>query len=230
MHSFTTRFPKEQSVSPEGIQPADAKVSATSSRFMNHIEAPTLKNLRLMESSKVKAVRFSQLVESSGKPEVVTLWADPKKDQSFMRLVKKRRVVTIVQKPAGTRKDFGYVGFHPQPFAVFLVFPKALKPDEGLQIIGIKYDLLKSPSPQKGFPPKIVNVPRTAAKKPPENSFNVRILRILSQELDLEVKGQNMTEAKAKAIVAALEQSLPPRTTKISDKVIEIRYSTPRNQ
>lgn len=178
-----------------------------------------------MESPKGKTVRFSQLVANSGNPEVITLWADPRKDQSFMQLVKKQRVVTIVQKPTGSKKDFGYIGFFPQPFAVFMVFPKALKPDPGLQIIGIKYDLLKLASPHKGFHPKFVDAPKPAAKKPIEKSFNVRILRILSQELEVEVKGQNLAEAKAQAINAADEQDLPSQTKKISDRVIKIKES-----
>src|ERR1022692_1218616 len=52
---------------------------------MKHIEPTASKNLKLLESLERKAVRFSQLVDSSGKPEVVTLWADPKKDQAFMQ-------------------------------------------------------------------------------------------------------------------------------------------------
>jgi hypothetical protein len=192
---------------------------------MNHIEPTASKNLKLMESPKGKTVRFSQLVANSGNPEVITLWADPRKDQSFMQLVKKQRVVTIVQKPTGSKKDFGYIGFHPQPFAVFMVFPKALKPADGLHIIGLNYDLLKSPGLRKGFHPKIVDAPKPAAKKSLEKSFNVRILRTLSQELELEVKGKNMTEAKAQAINAADEQDLPSQTKKISDRVIKIKES-----
>jgi len=91
----------------------------------------------------LREIRFGKLVETSGNPEVVTLWADPKTDRAFMKLVKELRVLTVIQKPTGTQKDFGLIGFHPQPFCSYLVFPRRIKEEGEVRVIGIKYDLLK---------------------------------------------------------------------------------------
>jgi hypothetical protein len=175
-----------------------------------------------MEISKTKSIRFGKLVEKSGKPEVVTLWADPKCDRSFMELVKKKRVATIVQRPKGNKKDFGYVGFHPQPFAAFMVFPKPLSEDEGRPIIGIKYELLEAPGPSKRFEPKIIPFQKPVLKKPIEELFRVKILRTIRQHLIFDVKGLNASEAKTTALAAAEEVKLPAETNKVRNKIIAI--------
>jgi hypothetical protein len=175
-----------------------------------------------MASSQAKTIRFSELVKTSGKPEVVTLWADPKTDKPFMDLVKRKRVVTLLQKPTGGKADFGLVGFHPQPFATFLVFPKTLKCEEGLRIVGIKYELLDLPISKKSFQPRILKAPEAAPKRPPEKAFKVRVLRTLSQELEFQVQALSLSEGKTKALAAADGQELPPDTKKVRDKIIEI--------
>ena len=175
-----------------------------------------------MASSQAKTIRFSELVETSGKPEVVTLWVDPKSDKPFMDLVKRKRVVTILQKPTEGKADFGLVGFHPQPFATFMVFPRMLKCDEGLRIIGIKYELLDFPHATKSFEPRILKAPEAVPKRSTEKTFNVRILRTLSQELEFQVRALSLSEGKTKALAAADGQELPAETKKVSDKIIEI--------
>lgn len=174
-----------------------------------------------------QSVRFLQLVAESGIPEVVTLWADPRKDRAFMKLIKGKRVATIVQKPTGTKKDFGAVGFHPQPFAMFLVFPKILKSADGTKIIGIKYDVLQTANPRKSFQPTLVPrpvpKPESLPSKPVEKIFRGRIIRRLSQELAFEVKARNSGEARTKALQTVSEQEIPAHTKKAGDKIVEIR-------
>jgi hypothetical protein len=60
-------------------------------------------------SGMAKEVRFSQLVTASGKPETFTLWTDPKKNSAFMKAARENRVLTIVQKPTGAKKDSGLI-------------------------------------------------------------------------------------------------------------------------
>ncbi len=71
---------------------------------------------------RMKEIRFTKLIESSGRPEPATLWSNPKTNRPFMKAVKENRVLTLIQKPAGTHKDFGLIGFHQQSFATHNVF------------------------------------------------------------------------------------------------------------
>src|SRR3954452_15153369 len=95
--------------------------------------------------------RFRDLVAVSGKPEVVTLWASPRKDQAFVNAIKENRVLTVVQEPGSKKKDFGIVGYHKQPYAAYLVFPKPLEPERNSKIVGINYELVQPP---KTSPPR----------------------------------------------------------------------------
>src|SRR2546430_230549 len=92
-----------------------------------------------------KTRRFSELVRIAGKPEAVTLWRDPKQEPGFMKAVKENRVMTISQGQRGARKDFGRIGFHQEPLALYLVFPKRLPKDEISMVVGIKYEQIAEP-------------------------------------------------------------------------------------
>ena len=95
-----------------------------------------------MKLLKVKTVRFREIVEKCGRPEVHTLWQKPKADRHFQSLLKNNRIMTIRQTESGT--DFGEVGFHQKPGARFLAFPKSLKRSEGARIVGIDWSLVQS--------------------------------------------------------------------------------------
>ena len=91
-----------------------------------------------MKLLKTKNTRFSEIVAASGKPEVYTLWRDPKSDRQLQKLIKAQRIATVLKSDAGT--DFGQVGFKVRKGATYLVFPKSLKRFENHRIIGIKWD------------------------------------------------------------------------------------------
>jgi hypothetical protein len=95
-----------------------------------------------MELLKVRTVRFTEVVEKSGAPEVYTLWQKPAADRQLQSLLKKHRVMTIQPTDSGT--DFGVAEFCERPGARFLVFPKTLKPFAGRRVIGINWELVKS--------------------------------------------------------------------------------------
>ena len=78
-----------------------------------------------MKVLKTKTVRFAEILEQSGKPEVYTLWQKPKADRHLQSMIKSNRVMTILQSESGT--DFGLVGFKEAKDARYLVFPKSLK-------------------------------------------------------------------------------------------------------
>jgi hypothetical protein len=94
-----------------------------------------------MKLLKVKTVRFAQVVEKSGKPQVYTLWQKPSADRHLQAQIKNNRVVTILKSESGT--DFGIVGFKERKGATYLVFPKSLKRSAEKRIIGIDWTLLR---------------------------------------------------------------------------------------
>jgi hypothetical protein len=91
----------------------------------------------------MKTVRFTSVVEESGRPEVYLLLVDPKKDPEFQQALKADRLMTLHHAPAGGKTDFGEVGYDPGVHGQVLVFPRSLKKFSGARVIGIDYDLLK---------------------------------------------------------------------------------------
>jgi len=87
------------------------------------------------------------LIKESGHPKEVTLWTKPDDNPVFKRAVKEKRVMTVIQRNVGTKKDFGLVGFFAKPKAAFWVFPKSLEPSSETKIIGIDYEKLATPKP-----------------------------------------------------------------------------------
>ncbi len=95
-----------------------------------------------MKLLKVKTVRFSEVVEKAGRPEVYTLWVKPKADRHFQSLIKNHRLMTIQPSEAGT--DFGVAEFCERKGARYLSFPKSLKRFAEKRIVGINWELVKS--------------------------------------------------------------------------------------
>jgi hypothetical protein len=93
-----------------------------------------------MKLLKVKTVRFSELVERSGRPESYTLWQKPSADRHLQSAIKNNHIVTIQRSESGT--EFGIVGFKQAKDARYLVFPKSLKRFENRRAVGINWDLL----------------------------------------------------------------------------------------
>jgi hypothetical protein len=108
-----------------------------------------------------KTIRFSALVEESGRPHIATLWVDPEKDPSFSKAIKENRVLTVHDDPASHKKEYGSIGFQREHGATYLVFPRPL-PKAEARIVGINYELTEAPPP----PPKdLVSQVRVKPKK-----------------------------------------------------------------
>lgn len=90
--------------------------------------------------AQVKTVRFSQVVQKSGKPEVYLLWAAPEQDSQFAKALKAGRIMTVHQGHGHT--DFGVVGYEKGANEQLLIFPKSLKSFEDKRVVGVKYDLV----------------------------------------------------------------------------------------
>jgi hypothetical protein len=94
-----------------------------------------------MKLLEIKTARFSQIIETCGKPQVYTLWQKPSADRHLQAQIKKSRVMTILKSESGT--DFGIVGFKESREARYLIFPKSLKRFAEKRIIGVDWTLVR---------------------------------------------------------------------------------------
>ncbi len=94
-----------------------------------------------MKLLKIKTVRFAEIVEKCGTPEVHTLWQKPAADRLLQSLRKNHRVMTV--QPGETGTDFGVADFCERKGARYLAFPKSLKRFAEKRIVGIKWELVK---------------------------------------------------------------------------------------
>lgn len=93
-----------------------------------------------------KTVRFTSVVERSGRPHVHTLWVAPEKDPELQRALAAHRVMTL-ERSAGGKSEHGVIGFDPRQHThpQLLIFPKSLKSFEGARVVGVKFDLIEQP-------------------------------------------------------------------------------------
>ncbi|HEX4696818.1 MAG TPA: hypothetical protein VH254_04025 [Candidatus Udaeobacter sp.] len=94
-----------------------------------------------MKLLNTKTVRFSQIVEKCGKPQVYTLWQKPSGDRHLQAQLRNNRVMTVQKTESGT--DFGMVGFKERKGASYLVFSKSLKRFADKRIVGIDWALMR---------------------------------------------------------------------------------------
>lgn len=133
-----------------------------------------------------KTVRFTRVVERSGQPQSHALWLPPDKDPEFKRALAAHRVMSV--QPRRGKTDQAFVGFDEQRSkgGQFLIFPKSLKPFEGAEIVGIKFDLVEQPKrvPAKGDQPVVP----AAARKASTAAAKARTAReiIAARETELE--------------------------------------------
>lgn len=119
-----------------------------------------------MRLIKVKTVRFTELVRACGQPEPYTAWADPLHDLVFQKAVRETRVLTVHQETAGTRSDYGSIGYTRDRHGSLLIFPKSLHGWRDRRVVGVKYDLLATPPTSVVAPAKVSHLPvKRAAKK-----------------------------------------------------------------
>jgi len=94
-----------------------------------------------MKLLKTKTIRFSQIVEECGQPNIYTLWEKPAADRRFQTQLKNNRVMTVQKTESGT--DFGIIGFKERKGARHLVFPKSLKQFVDKRVIGIDWTVVR---------------------------------------------------------------------------------------
>jgi len=193
-----------------------------------------------MKVSETGTARFAKVVEQSGKPEVVSLWAKPERDKPFMTAVQQNRVMTIKQETVSSARDFGIVGFLREKNVSYLVFPKPLNEFKDRRIVGIKYDLIETarpvgriikpiaqklpkarktppvewqPQPERQKPQ-----PRPTAKPPKRFTVTVRFTAAAEKQESVEA------DSRKKAKETALQQVVMPdlRRGAVTRKVVKI--------
>jgi hypothetical protein len=170
-----------------------------------------------------KEIRFGDLVKASGKPTIVSLWTNPRRDRPFMRAVKENRVLTLMQEPASRTKDFGRIGFHQNQHASYLVFPEPLPANRESRVIGIKYDLveqprIKDPVSRNHLESKPTKPRRQALQK----VFNVVIRRVAKIETSVAVTARSEAVARDRAVQSAKRQGFDPAKAVIHDEVVSV--------
>jgi hypothetical protein len=116
----------------------------------------------------VSTARFAKVVEKYGAPKPYLVFGAPEKDRTLKAAIKTDRVMTVFQPSVGTASDRGTIGFEPGTGRQFLIFPKSLRALSGKEIVGIKYDLLKSkkiPISQRAKPSRTTSKPKRKAPK-----------------------------------------------------------------
>jgi hypothetical protein len=181
-----------------------------------------------------KTIRFGDLVRNSGRPEVVTLWVEPKKDRSFTRAVRENRVLTIHDDPKGHRKEFGQIGFHHEPGAIYMVFPKPLPDAPESRIVGINYQLaedrppegpLARASPSRSAAKPNASRPRTEPKLELK-TFSVLIRRTATLEDVHQVKAPNEDAARDAALKTVRRKRLNSSRAVMREEVLDVTRSS----
>jgi hypothetical protein len=113
----------------------------------------------------MKTVRFSKVVEKSGRPEVYLLMSET--DPDFRKALNAGKIMGLSGESHGAGTEYGTVGYDKKSHGQLLIFPKPLKAFVGSKIVGIKYDFLSEDSGNRDEKPSR----RKEATKPKEKPF-----------------------------------------------------------
>jgi hypothetical protein len=131
----------------------------------------------------MSTVRFSKIVEAAGKPVVHVLWTDPAKDRILKQAINGHRVMTVHQRLADAKADYGTVGFQTGVSGQILIFPKSLKLFADKRVTGVKYDLLEWPAvPKSQQIHKVIPTKRSARGKPQDGKMHPAVERSIAEE------------------------------------------------
>ncbi|WP_150107566.1 hypothetical protein [Pedosphaera parvula] len=175
-----------------------------------------------MKRANRSSVHFSALVKACGRPEPVTLWTDPSDDKRFMSAVRQNRVLTVEQQNVGTGKDIGIIGFLKEKNASYLVFPKSLNRFSGMEVNGIKYELVNQPEAEASIS-SFTKTDRKNDTRPsrPKKHFSVVLQWTATVNTTHEIEARNLKQAREQALNEQIEVDFS--TAKKAVKILEIR-------
>jgi hypothetical protein len=175
-----------------------------------------------------KTTRFGDLIRNSGRPRTLTLWTDPKKDHSLQQAIRDNRVLTVIQEPTNKHKDYGLMGFHQQPSAMYLIFPRALPAASDARVVGINYQLLEEPEITDPVRPgelkaksKSKPQPLKPKPQPQKSTFTVKIRRTAMVETDVKMEAENQEIAEKKALDWLKDRPFEVAESKITQEIIK---------
>jgi hypothetical protein len=163
----------------------------------------------------MKTVRFSEVVNSSGKPDTHLLLIAPAKDKTLQAAIKSNRVMTLYQGSGSTTSDYGTIGFVEGPSRQFLVFPQTLKSFADKRVIGIKYDLLESMLVSKGEEASSDDRTATTRLATSEVSSDVRTMPNRGRSrISADKPADEQPNTAPKSLADVLAKSTGPTTSK----------------
>jgi hypothetical protein len=175
----------------------------------------------------MKTVRFTKVVEHSGRPEVYLLLTDPKDDDHFQKALKASRVMTIQH--AGGKTDSGTVGYLSNTKGELLIFPRSLSPFADDHIVGINYDLLQQDHEPPKKEPKPAPKPKIKAKAlpksepKPESAAPKKVIQFKKEVPEKEEESEELAEIKAdiRRALKALEAGKQVAAFNILKRIVE---------
>jgi hypothetical protein len=176
-----------------------------------------------------KRIRFGDLVRNSGRPRVVTLWTEPKKQKGFAKAIRENRVLTVVQK-LHNQKDYGLIKFDEEAPALYLVFPRPLPKDPNARVIGINYELAEEPEvtdpvPLNQAPSRPAPRPQPAIKppepQPVKKRFKVTVRRVATLQDEIEIEAPNQKAARAAAAEALKNKPFKLENASVRDQILK---------
>ena len=168
----------------------------------------------------MKTIRFSQLVQKCGEPEVYTQWIPAEKDLPLQAAIGAHKVMTIHVQTVGARKDHGEIGYLEGGQRVLLVFPRSLARFQERKVVGIDYDLLRKEP--EGRVAKAVKVKAVKAE-PKETAVKVRPVKVkaVKKERVEPVKAEpKETAIKVKAVK---KERVEPVQAEPKETAVEVR-------
>lgn len=170
-----------------------------------------------------RKIRFGDLVRSSGRPQITTLWTDPSKDRCLATAINQNRVLTVLE-GKGQQKDYGRLGFERQPHALYLVFPRPLPKLGEVRVIGINYQLLEQPLVSKSASTSAPKQPSPrlpqAAAKPRTRTFTVTVRRVATLEERLRVEAESRQAAETQALKRSKAEPFEPGKAVLHEEII----------
>ena len=168
-----------------------------------------------------RKLRFGDLVRNSGRPKTVTIWSQDGPGNELERLRRENRLFTVFQRPK--QRDYGLIGFHPDPHAAYLAFPRPLPPAETGRIVGINYQMIEEPQRGVSVSARRKRKPSASTPKPKPRlkQFTVRVRRTANREETMIVQAVDQKAAEGQALADAMERPFKVRDEDIQEEVVK---------
>jgi hypothetical protein len=183
----------------------------------------------------MNTVRFTQVVEKSGKPEVYLLLSET--DKTFHDALEANRIMSLVGGVDGAKTEYGLVGYDKKRRGQLLLFPHSLRRFADSRVVGIKFDLFaeaaesKSPTTPRPHNPNAKKQPpetkkiKKAAKEIIKSPDPAKLKKVIpfpreDDEAD-EEQTQEQLKALARQALRALEKNNSVAAYKILQEMIE---------